>query len=619
MSLLQKIMGAALGALLVGAVLAWWRTAPQHALAASAATASSVGGVESNTGDAGDLVDQGVYDTALRLIGQASDARDFAFAQTALRLADHDLDLAFTTTLRELEANPPELSARATQLAARRDESQRLYATDLRRLAELKAALALAPAARREILQDELDLSSSQLELDKYEIEEADQDLEDAGGNLRRRIVAQMQERENLEKSHPAPTGPIAVSNPDSGGLVLAYQAWRAQRRMQYLIEDAQQRAAALAASLRRYRVALAARLEANKSGISGLAHHSKLARDSAVNSTVASAAPDPQRNMVDTLILYAQTKQAAAGQQVLTLLDQRSRTQRLLNQTYQQWSSSIASRGRAAVHGLLAGAVAVAALLLALLFLDRWLQQLFGHSKGDRRRVESLHHVTRVVLQILAVLVVIFMLIGVPSQFGTVLGIIGAGLTVALKDFIVAFIGWMILMGRNGMRLGDWVEINGVSGEVSELGMFHTVLLETGNWGEAGHPTGRRVTFTNSFAITGHYFNFSTSGQWLWDELRLVVPTGRDPHPIIDAIRQRVLEATAESARHAEQEWQRAVPTQSGRLFSGAPGINVKPVVGGVELSVRYVTRANERLALRATLYQAAVDLLGEPVPLGR
>ncbi len=552
----------------------------------------------------------------MRLIGQAGNAQDFAFAQTALRLADHDLDLAFTAALRELDANPPELSARATQLAARLDESQRLYATDQRRVAELKSALTLVPAARREILQDELDLSSSQLELDQYEIEEADQDLEDAGGNLRRRIVAQMQERENREKSNPAPTGPISTSNPGNGGLVLSYETWQTQRRTQSLIDDAQQHAAQLAARLSQDRIALAARLEANKSGISGLAHHSKLARDTAVTTAAPSAAPDAQRNMIDTLILYAQTKQAAASQQVLTLLDQRTRTQRSLDQTYRQWSAAVASRGRAALHELFASLTAVMALLLVLLFLDRWSQHLFSHTRGDRRRVESLHHVTRVALQILAVFVAIFILIGVPSQLGTVLGIIGAGLTVALKDFIVAFIGWMILMGRNGMRLGDWVEINGVSGEVSELGMFHTVLLETGNWGEAGHPTGRRVTFTNSFAISGHYFNFSTSGQWLWDELRLVVPTGRDPQPIIAAIRQRVLEATAESARHAEQEWQRAVPSQSGRLFSGAPGIDVKPVVGGVELSVRYVTRANERLALRATLYQAAVDLLGEPAP---
>ncbi len=209
--------------------------------------------------------------------------------------------------------------------------------------------------------------------------------------------------------------------------------------------------------------------------------------------------------------------------------------------------------------------------------------------------------------------IIILLILIGMPTQFGTMIGIVGAGLTVALKDFIVAFFGWLMLMGRNGIRLGDWVEINGVSGEVTELGMFHTVLMETGNWSDAGHPTGRRVTFTNSFAIEGHYFNFSTSGQWLWDELQVVVPAGRDPYPIVDAITKQVAEATAESARQAEQEWQRAVPAQRGKVFSGTPGVNVKPVVGGVEIAIRYITRANERFLLRAKLYQAAVDLLGE------
>ena len=133
-----------------------------------------------------------------------------------------------------------------------------------------------------------------------------------------------------------------------------------------------------------------------------------------------------------------------------------------------------------------------------------------------DRRQVATLRTVTR-------------------PQVGTILGLAGAGLTVALKDFIVGFLGWFVLMGKNGIRLGDWVEINGVTGEVVELGMFRTVLLEIGNWTDSGHPTGRRVTFTNSFAIEGHYFNFSTSGQWLWDELQVILPSGQDPYPIVD------------------------------------------------------------------------------------
>ena len=257
-------------------------------------------------------------------------------------------------------------------------------------------------------------------------------------------------------------------------------------------------------------------------------------------------------------------------------------------------------------------GALIVLGIVLIGFFFDSWLERLLGKLSLDRRQLETLRTVTRVAVQVAAVLFILLVIVGLPGQVGTFLGLAGAGLTVALKDFIVGFIGWFVLMGKNGIRLGDWVEINGVSGEVVELGMFHTVLLETGNWTDTGHPTGRRVTFTNSFAIEGHYFNFSTSGQWLWDELQVVLPTGQDPYPIIDAIQKKVAEATSESAKQAEKEWQRAARSRDMSSLSAAPAINVKPIIGGVEIAVRYVTRANERYQLRAKLYQAAVDLLG-------
>jgi small-conductance mechanosensitive channel len=213
-------------------------------------------------------------------------------------------------------------------------------------------------------------------------------------------------------------------------------------------------------------------------------------------------------------------------------------------------------------------------------------------------------------------VLLALLVIFGPPTQLGTILGLAGAGLTIALKDFIIGFFGWFVLMGKNGIRLGDWVEVNGVTGEVVKLGMFHTVLLETGNWTDSGHPTGRRVTFTNSFAVEGHYFNFSTSGQWLWDELQIVLPTGQNPYPIADAIQKKVLEATAEGAQQAEREWLSAAKSRNMSALSAAPAINVKPVIGGIELSVRYITRANERFQMRAKLNHIAVELLGTGLP---
>jgi small-conductance mechanosensitive channel len=394
----------------------------------------------------------------------------------------------------------------------------------------------------------------------------------------------------------------------DQHGSLGKFRDWRLLRQKGQVLELAQASALQIAQALSVRRATLASSLENTKGSIPELARHAATTQEA----DAPPQAPQAQHTHEDSTALIGRTKAIAADQTILTLLNRRIADQNQLAGIYHEWASFIALQSQVHAHGMLLDVLIVIGILIALMLLDAWLQRLLDSPKLDRRQVETLRSLARVSLRIVALLIIVLIVVGLPSQFATTIGIVGAGLTVALKDFIVAFFGWLVLMGRNGIRLGDWVEINGVSGEVTELGMFHTVLLETGNWSDSGHPTGRRVTFTNSFAIEGHYFNFSTSGQWLWDELQVVVPVGRDPYPIVDAITKQVVEATRESAEQAAQEWQRAVPAQRGKVFSGTPGVNVKPVVGGVEIAVRYITRANERFLVRAKLYQAAVDLLG-------
>jgi small-conductance mechanosensitive channel len=207
--------------------------------------------------------------------------------------------------------------------------------------------------------------------------------------------------------------------------------------------------------------------------------------------------------------------------------------------------------------------------------------------------------------------LLIFVILFGVPNQLSTIIGLAGAGLTVALKDFVMGFVGWFLLMGRNGLRVGDWVEINGVVGEVVEISLLRTVLLETGNWTDTGHPTGRKVAFVNSFAIEGHFFNFSTTGQWLWDEVEIMVPASENPYPIIDSINKMVAKETEANVKTAEQEWQKATTRYRAQPVSAAPEISLRPTASGIEVHVRYITRASERHTMRTRLYQALVDLL--------
>jgi len=603
----SSLVISSLGLLLLLAVtgIAWWKTAPPTAKVTKQRAAAVA---------AAALVDESTYATAQRLALLADTPEEQTYAQSALRVADHALAFAFTTALRNIEAHPPALSPDALKILDRIRKSQGLLDSDQQRVTELTRALALAKEAQKDALQDELDLAQSQLDLDKDELEEANQDLVDAGGNLQQRIEAMEQEHDAQVKARAVPAIPPATTVPQEHGSLSHFVAWLHSRQKQKEIDDAQTGAVQRAAELAARRAALAISLDSTKGGISALAQHTKSAKaQGTAPGGVAAPAPQVQHTHEDAAALLNQTKLIAADQKVLTLLDRRIADQRQLAGIYGQWSAAITVQAHALAHTLLLNALIVIIVVFALLLLDEWLEHLFDHPKLDRRQVETLRSITRVGLRVVAVIVILLIVIGMPTEFGTMIGIVGAGLTVALKDFIVAFFGWLMLMGRNGIRLGDWVEINGVSGEVTELGMFHTVLMETGNWSDAGHPTGRRVTFTNSFAIEGHYFNFSTSGQWLWDELKVVVPAGRDPYPIVEAITKQVVEGTTESARQAEQEWQRAVPAQRGKVFSGTPGINVKPIVGGVEIAVRYITRANERFQLRAKLYQAAVDLLGE------
>jgi hypothetical protein len=118
-------------------------------------------------------------------------------------------------------------------------------------------------------------------------------------------------------------------------------------------------------------------------------------------------------------------------------------------------------------------------------------------------------------------------------------------------------------------------------------------------------------VTFVNSYAIEGHYFNFSTSGQWLWDELQLALPVDQDPYPIVEEIQKIVGRETEANARLAEQEWGTMGSARGIRPFSAGPAISVRPANLGFEISVRYVTRANERHQQRAKLYHDTVELL--------
>jgi len=554
-------------------------------------------------------VDQTPLLTAQALAQTPTTSEELSFAQSALQLADQEMDLAFASALLDATQHPPALTAAAKQIQARLQKAEDGLAEQQAQVAQLTAADAKAGPTQKDALDNQLALSKATLELRQDEVDDAREDLVRAGGDPQDRIQAMVQQHQAASQSSDSTKVNVSASI-EPHGLVQRFQQWWALHQKQLQLWRAKQGAITSAADLSANHDSLEAQTgEQDNPSAAAAAPGETVPAPAALGkapSKAISASPDQSAAKLEA------TKRRSAGRRTLSTLDKRISNEQQLANVYGQWIGVVAAEQRSQVNRGLRGVLIILAIALIALFIDDWIERLVAKMSMERRQVATLRSTTRVTLQIIAVLLVLLVIFGPPTQLGTVLGLAGAGLTIALQDFIIAFLGWFVLMGRSGMRLGDWVEIDGVTGEVVELSVFHTMLLETGNWADAGLPTGRRVTFTNSFAVQGHYFNFSTSGQWMWDELKIVLPGGQDPYPLVTAIQKKVTEATAEIVRQAEEEWKSASKSRDINSLSAVPTISVKPVVGGTEIDVRYITSARQRSQMRAKLNQAAVDLLG-------
>jgi small-conductance mechanosensitive channel len=550
------------------------------------------------------VVDQKPLQTARQLAARASTPAEQDFVHQALRLSDYVVDLAFADALREATEHPPAATAEQRELSTRAAKAQAVVKNSQDLIAHLTHQVAAAPESAKEDLQDQLDVAKAQLELDQDELDDANEDLQRAGGNPQGQI-------QHLLQEHEAGHADVAPA-PTSGGdaeyqarnLAPQIRAWLALQTKRTLLAQARQDALDAIPVLTHAHDTFDQRVKEQE-------EQKQAVRQKATGLAKGEAPEDGASKKQAAKDALAALHHLSQDQKAVSDLDKRIEDQRDLADVYQNWGALIASRQRVAVHGILESALYILLIIFAIYLVGRLIDRYFVELSADKRRLVTLRAVVWFAVQAVGVLIIAFVVFGMPSQTPTVLGLAGAGLTVALKDFIVGFVGWFVLMGRNGIRVGDWVEINGVGGEVVEISLLRTTLLETGNWTDSGHPTGRKVTFVNSFAIEGHYFNFSTSGQWLWDELTVSVPSGQNPYPVIEAIQKLVVKETENNTHMAEDEWLKAATRYRVQNFSAKPAINLRPTGGGVEVHVRYITRAQDRQSTRAHLYEAIVELL--------
>ena len=177
-----------------------------------------------------------------------------------------------------------------------------------------------------------------------------------------------------------------------------------------------------------------------------------------------------------------------------------------------------------------------------------------------------------------------------------TLLMVIGAGLAIAMREVLLSSAAWINIVLRSPYNRGDRIEINGIRGDVIDIHLLHSSMMEIGQWVDADQSTGRVVRFPNAWLFQYAMYNYTRGFRYIWNEIPLTITFQSD----WQAAREIMLEMASESNEIVEKQVTPEMKAMSKiymvHYSSMAPFIYVRLTQGGIVLTLRYLTEARKR-----------------------
>jgi small-conductance mechanosensitive channel len=225
----------------------------------------------------------------------------------------------------------------------------------------------------------------------------------------------------------------------------------------------------------------------------------------------------------------------------------------------------------------------------------ELWRRAVLKYVREPRHRNQLLL-IRRIVTWVLILLILSLTFITHLSSFATFAGLLTAGLAVAMQSVLVSLVGYFILIGKYGLRVGDRVQVGNVTGEVIDLGVIRMHLLELTPQEPRG-PTGRVVAIANSivFQASGGLFRQIPGVNFTWHELTVTLPAGSDYVALKNRLLARVTAIVDEFRGEIVRQAQTIRDTTSLPASTDVtPQVQLQFSPSGVEAKVRYPVPLN-------------------------
>jgi small-conductance mechanosensitive channel len=243
--------------------------------------------------------------------------------------------------------------------------------------------------------------------------------------------------------------------------------------------------------------------------------------------------------------------------------------------------------------------------IIIVILIIQRLLKKLLIHRIVD---LKVRYQWQKISLYLAVFLIIIFLSniwLELFGSMGTFLGLLSAGIAIALKDPLVNMVAWGFILIRQPFKVGDRVQIGKVSGDVIDIRLFQFSIIEIGNWVDAEQSTGRIVHIPNGVVFTEPQANYTAEFQYIWNEMPILITFESDWKKAKQILTDIINHHGVMLSNEAERQLIEAAKKFLIFYSKLTPIVYTSVKDSGVMLTLRYMCNPRERRSIEEKIWE--------------
>ena len=213
----------------------------------------------------------------------------------------------------------------------------------------------------------------------------------------------------------------------------------------------------------------------------------------------------------------------------------------------------------------------------------------------------------------LLFIILITFVFSDKLGSFSVALGVAGAGIAFSLQEVIVSFAGWLTILFGGFYKTGDRVQLGGIRGDVMDIGVLRTTIMEIGEWVNGDLYNGRIVLVANSFVFKSPVFNYSRNFPFVWDELIIPIKFSSDYKYALSVFLKILKELVNDYTKKSKSDWRNMTSRYRIEEARIDPFIHLKFDHNWIEFNLRYIVDYKRRRSIKHELSIKILDAINQ------